>query len=199
LQPIMIPDLDYIYQTFMRGDLHPLYVDLYPALLRYAVKLTGESLAHMSEDCVQDAILHTYFHREKLESMAHWRNCLFLNIRNRAIDLIRRADCNQAFVDNALLSDDAVEDVSLAIIYQDALDVIYAAVDSLPEEQRRLFDLSFREGLKNAEIADKMCLAEITVKKRKARLLEKIRQMLGRDIDRDTLLVILTLYLRQAA
>ena len=44
-----------------------------------------------------------------------------------------------------------------------------------------------------------MCLAEITVKKRKARLLEKIRQMLGRDIDRDTLLVILTLYLRQAA
>lgn len=195
----MTPDLDLIYQAFKRGDLHPFYVGLYPALIRYAVKLTGESLAYLSEDCVQDAILDTYFHRESLETVAHWRNCLFFNIRNRAIDLIRRADCNQAFVNNALLSDDEADDISLAIIYQDALDVIYAAVDSLPEEYRGLFELSFREGLKNAEIADRMCVAEITIKKRKARMLERIRVMLGSDIDEKTIILILSFYLKQVA
>ncbi len=195
----MIPNLDSIYQSFKSGDIHPLYEDLYPSLIRYAVKLMGESLAYLSEDCVQDAILETYCHRKNLLSTAHWRNCLFMNIRNRAIDLIRRAGCNQVFLNNALLSNNEVDDISLAIIYQDALDVIYAAVDSLPEEYHQLFELSFREGLKIAEIADRMCLAEITIKKRKARLLEKIRNMLGKDIDEKTIMLILSIYLKQVA
>ena len=82
-----------------------------------------------------------------------------------------------------LISDDVEKDVSLAVIYQDALDVIYAAVDSLPEDYRELFRLSFEQGLKIAEIAEMMNVSEITVKKRKARLLEKIRRILGTDID----------------
>ena len=195
----MIPNLDSIYKSFKRGDIHPLYAELYPSLIRYAVKLTGESLAYLSEDCVQNAILETYIHRKNLASTAHWRNCLYRNIRNRAIDLIRRAGYNQEFLDNALLSDNEVDDISLAIIYQDALDVIYAAVDSLPEEYRKLFELSFREGLKNAEIADRMCVAEITIKKRKARLLERIRKVLGNDIDEKTVILILSIYFNQVA
>ncbi len=195
----MIPNLDSIFQSFKNGDIHPLYDEIYPSLIRYTVKLTGESLAYLSEDCVQDAILETYFHRKNLLSTAHWRNCLFLNIRNRAIDLIRKAGCNQVFINNTLLSDNEVDDISLAIIYQDTLDVIYTAVDSLPEDDRRLFELSFREGLRNVDIADRMCLAEITVKKRKARMLEKIRNILGKDIDEKTIILILSIYFKQVA
>ena len=96
---------------------------------------------------------------------------------------MRKAECDQNYMESVLLGDDEEEDVSLAIIYQDALDVIYGAVDALPEQYRELFRMSFEQGLKNAEIARLMSVSEITVKKRKARLIEKLRRMLGRDID----------------
>ena len=64
-------------------------------------------------------------------------------------------------------------------------------MDALPEMYRELFRLSFEQGLKNAEIAELLCVSEITVKKRKARMLEKIRRLLGRDIDNYMMLLLL--------
>ncbi len=180
---LAMPDYDYIYESFMRGNLRPLYDYVFPSLLRYAKKLTGEQLSYLAKDCVQDAIFQCYMRRDSYVSLAHWRNALFLGIRNRVIDLMRKAECDQNYMESVLLGDDEEEDVSLAIIYQDALDVIYGAVDALPEQYRELFRMSFEQGLKNAEIARLMSVSEITVKKRKARLIEKLRRMLGRDID----------------
>jgi len=178
-----MPDYDYIYESFMRGELQPLYSHVFPALLRYARKLTGDQLSYLAKDCVQDAIFHCYMRRDSLRGIEHWRNTLFISIRNRVIDLFRKADYDRVYLDSLLMSDNVEDDVSLAVIYQDALDVIYGAVDALPEKYRELFKLSFEQGLKNTEIAQMLSVSEITVKKRKARLLEKIRHILGRDID----------------
>lgn len=179
-----MPDYDDIFASFVKGDIKPLYTYVFPALLRYARKLTGDQLGYLAKDCVQDAIFQCYMHRKDYKDMAHWRNALFISIRNRVIDLMRKADCDHDYMAHlTLISDDVEKDVSLAIIYQDALDVIYAAVDSLSEEYRELFRLNFEQGLKIAEIAEMMHVSEITVKKRKARMLEKIRRILGSDID----------------
>ena len=43
--------------------------------------------------------------------------------------------------------------------------------------------MNFEEGLKNQEIARLLDVAEITVKKRKARMLELLRAYLGSDAD----------------
>lgn len=178
-----MPDYDDIYESFRRGNLRPFYANIFPSLLRYARKLTGEQLSYLAKDCVQDAIFQCYMRRDSYASMSHWRNALFISIRNRVIDLIRKAECDHNYMESVLLGRDEDEDVSLAMIYQDVLEVIYAAVDTLPEKYRELFRLSFVQGLKNTEIAEILSVAEITVKKRKARLIEKIRQILGRDID----------------
>ncbi len=186
-----MPDYYDIYESFRRGNLAPLYEHVFPALLRYARKLTGDQLAYLAKDCVQDAIFQCYMRRESFQGIEHWRNTLFVSIRNRVIDFLRKADYDRGYADSVLLSDNVEEDVSLAIIYQDALDVIYGAVDALPEMYRELFRLSFEQGLKNAEIAELLCVSEITVKKRKARMLEKIRRLLGRDIDNYMMLLLL--------
>ena len=44
--------------------------------------------------------------------------------------------------------------------------------------------------MKNAEVAKLLQVAEITVKKRKAKLIDIIRERLGRDIDENTLMII---------
>ena len=76
-----------------------------------------------------------------------------------------------------------------ALIELETLDALYEAIESLPAEYRTLLRLSFEEGLKNAEIAQRLGVAEITVKKRKARLIEMLRQRLGGNTEMILLLL----------
>ena len=69
-------------------------------------------------------------------------------------------------------------DIHRALIEQEALDQIYAVVNSLPEKYRDIFRMSFDEGLRTREIAERLNIAEVTVKKRKARLIEILRARL---------------------
>lgn len=57
------------------------------------------------------------------------------------------------------------EDIHLDYIRQETLQRLYAAIDDLHEDMRMLLEMSFEEGLKNSEIAERLGVAEITVKK----------------------------------
>lgn len=61
--------------------------------------------------------------------------------------------------------------------------MLYAAIEELPEEYRQIFDLSFEQGLRNPEVAKLLDVAEITVKKRKARMIDLLRKRLGKSSD----------------
>ena len=67
---------------------------------------------------------------------------------------------------------------------------------SLPEKHRRLFDLSFEQGLKNAEIAELLNVSESAVKKQKAGLIKMVREEMMRRTDKDFLgfLLLILLY-----
>ncbi|WP_300933507.1 sigma factor-like helix-turn-helix DNA-binding protein, partial [uncultured Duncaniella sp.] len=56
---------------------------------------------------------------------------------------------------------------------------------------RDVFDLSFEQGLKNAEIAHLLDIAEITVKKRKERLLNMLRAKLGGISEMELMMLLL--------
>ena len=82
-----------------------------------------------------------------------------------------------------------------ALIEHETLDALYAAIKSLPPNYRELLSMSFEEGLKNAEIAARLGVSEITVKKRKARMIEMLRSRLGGEIDLLTIAILLSAYL----
>lgn len=56
-------------------------------------------------------------------------------------------------------------DISYALIRQETLDRLFAAIDRLPPQYREIFELNFEQGLKNKEIARLLDVAEITFKK----------------------------------
>lgn len=186
-------DYDFIYKSFVAGRLHPFYTDFYPGLLRYAARELGDVLGYLAEDCVQDAAMKTYLHRNELDTMDRWRSYLITTVHNRVVDLTRQAAMQAEHSDRLRLELDLRDEVETAAIEQEALDMIYAAVRQLPDDYRRIFELSFEQGMKNAEVAEKLCLAEITVKKRKARLLDRIRKALGRNIDEEYLILLLAI------
>lgn len=183
-------DYDAIFEDFKDGKVFELYSRLYSGLLIFASDLLGPELAYMAEDCVQDAILDSYITRHTFESATKWRNYLLTVIRNRTVDARRKLNSHLNFIksDSNIQFDD---DISVAMISQETFDMLYAAIDALPDRYREIFTLSFEKGLKTAEIASLIGLSEIGVKKRKARMLDMLRVKLGLK-SRDDVLFIIT-------
>lgn len=194
--------IDYtpVYRAFMKGRMSLLYEVMYPGLLRYAAGILGDELAYLAEDCVQDAVMATYERRSAFADTEHWRRYLILSIRNRALKVVRHKDVCDSYADNLGESEQDVErDISHELIRQETLDTLYAAIDSLPEKYRQIFDMSFEQGMKNAEIAHLLDIAEITVKKRKERLIALLRARLGGISDIEMLAILLDLGLLNEA
>lgn len=87
-------------------------------------------------------------------------------------------------------------DAARALIEHETLDSLYAAIRNLPDDYRQLLRMSFEEGMKNADIAAALGVAEITVKKRKVRLLEMLRRSMGDNCDILTIGFMLSAMLR---
>lgn len=174
--------LDYtrIYEEFVKGEMTRLYELMYPGLLLYAARTLGDDLAYMAEDCVQDAVMATYVNRGTLEDAVHWRRYLIMSVHNRALKQLRHQSVRDVYTAHAETEDEMTEgDVSHEMIRQETLDTLYAAIEELPDMYREVFELSFEQGLKNAEIAAMLDVAEITVKKRKERMIEMLRRRMG--------------------
>lgn len=163
----------------MRGEMTRFYSLMYPGLLLYAARLLGDDLAYLAEDCVQDAVMSTYLNRASLEGAAHWRRYLLTSIHNRALKMLRHKNVSESFTVEGTRGAELVNDMNHELIRQETLDTLHAAIEALPEKYREILELSFGQGLRNAEIATLLDVAEITVKKRKERLLTLLRQRLG--------------------
>lgn len=166
------------------------YTVIYPRLLSYASRILGPKLSYMAEDCVQEAVMNTYMRRDELTDMNKWRAWLLTAVRNNALMMLRKDDLGRRYAEYGMLSADEAEDISLALIEQDVYVELFSIVRSLPEKYRRVFELSFEQGLKNVEVAALLNVAEITVKKRKAKLLDMLRERLGGNIDEHYIMLI---------
>lgn len=184
-------DYHNIYRQFISGRMGAFYKTFYSQLLLYAAGILGERLSFMAEDCVQNAVLTTYLHRDELEDMEKWRGWLIKSVRNNALMQLRGEEQRLRYERHGLMSQDEAEDIYLATIEQEVYTELFAAIESLPEKYRQIFDLCFSSGMKNIEVAELLNIAEITVKKRKAKMIALLREKLGKNIDEAYLLLIL--------
>lgn len=171
-------DYDYIYKSFIAGDVTPFYEDLYPGLLVYASRQLGDELSYLAEDCVQDAVMSSYTGRHLFKSSPAWYTYILKCIYHSSIKLLRKHRSRNNYLDSGEISH-VTSDLDVAMLEQETLDMLYAAIESLPPKYREVLRLSYKEGLKNAEIAERLGVAEITVKKWKAGILVMLRERLG--------------------
>lgn len=183
--------LDEIFNEFIAGKMAPFYERYYPGMVMYASRILGDELHWMADDCVQDAVLDAYQKRHMFHSAAGWRSHMLACIHNKAVTALRKLSAMRNYTDRGDV--ETIEsDATLALVEHETLDSLYAAIESLPQEYRELLRMSFEEGMKNSEIARALGVAEITVKKRKVKLLEMLRKNMGENLDLMTIAILLT-------
>ncbi len=167
-----------------------LYGRYYKVLMLYAFKMTDDRDA--AEDIVQNVFLGLWEKRETFHDEESVRSYLYLTVRCRVIDQVRRAKVEGKYKSYAqkeaaeMLDAQAEEDVFTHEVYRRLFD----AINELPPRQRELF-LLYMQGKKNAEIAQVMDITEETIRAHKKRALKTLRQKMG---GKDDLLLLLLLF-----
>ncbi len=131
----------------------------------------------LAKDIVHSAFVKLWETRQTISPGVGVKSYLYKIIANNCQDILRH-DAIQLKHQKQVLkyeSELAIDNIDLKQLSAD----IDKAVSALPEQMRRVFELSRFEGLKYAEIANRLNISVKTVETQMSRALEKLRVALS--------------------
>src|SRR5665648_21909 len=171
---------------------------------RYYLRLCGfanKFIANTpeSEEIVQEVFLNIWKKRDQLQLNNEIRPYLFKSVQNLCFNFIE----HQKVVENyysviEVVYKNQAEDFNTyeSVLYNEFQAKAETAIESLPEQCRRIFKMSRQDGLKYTEIAEKLGISVKTVETQMSRALSKLKTELR---DYLAILLICLLYTSDAA
>ena len=104
---------------------------------------------------------------------------LYTCVRNACISILRKVNSQQNYLSEQ--DEEYERELSAAIIEQETLDRLHAAIRELPEKYRQLFELSYEQGLHHAEVARLLGISIDGVQKRRAKIVSILRDKFKDD------------------
>ena len=142
----------------------------------------------LAEEIVNDVFIKIWEDGNKLSIEISLKSYIYKAVINRSINLLQKIKKEQQlqeelpFVFDQSYEMMKIEENEMAIM-------LYAAIDNLPQQCRKVFELSRFEHLKQQEIADKLGISIKTVKNHITHALKE----LNKNLDNYMVLIILTL------
>ena len=168
-----------IYKDFKSGHIDSLYAECFSSLKSFAARYLTDNYAMMAEDCVQDAIVNAYQTRQTFTSPMQMKAYLYTCVRNACISILRKVNSQQNYLSEQ--DEEYERELSAAIIEQETLDRLHAAIRELPEKYRQLFELSYEQGLHHAEVARLLGITIDGVQKRRTKIVSILRDKFKDD------------------
>lgn len=145
----------------------------YPGLCIYAQKMIALQ-EEEARDIVQDVFVKFWNNRQKLDIQFSIRSYLFIAVKNRCFDLLRKQ--NRSIKLHEISNENDTGDESFETYILTELEALFNnSLNKLPERCREIFELSRLHGLKNREIAEKLNLSEKTVENQITKALHILR------------------------
>jgi RNA polymerase sigma-70 factor, ECF subfamily len=157
-----------------------LFKKYFPKLCVYCRFKFGFDL-DLAEDVVNTSFIKLWEARQSLTTDLSPKSFLYTIINNTSLNILKHEKVKQQHAQLILkTASEAVEQNSFDSVDLKQLRTdINAAISELPEQMRRIFELSRFEGLKYGEIAAQLNISVKTVETQMSRALAKLRQRLA--------------------
>lgn len=151
----------------------------YPALCFFANKILNDR--PVAEDIVEEVFIKLWKKEPDFNKHKNIKAALYIAVKNASLNYIKaqsRDRLNKAGLQFHLQG--ASEDCILnEITRAEVLREVYAELQQLPAQCRKVMELYFREGLNHKDIADQLGITVSTVKNQKARGIQILKKKLG--------------------
>jgi len=160
--------------AFQKGDqqaFDALFRAWYAPLCRYAARLLDGDMDD-AEDVVQQTFIKLWEQRETLPIQFSVKAYLYKMVHNRSLNRLRDAQTRRR---HSEISVSFGNDMAPPVEVSDLQTRLHAALEQLPTECRRIFELSRFEELKYREIADQLNISIKTVETQMGKALRLMR------------------------
>lgn len=158
----------------------------------YSIAYELTDATAVAEEIVQDVFLKVWVKRSSLHEVTHFRAYLFTITRNYVFTALKRIARKESIEVNAIQGTPYyTHDTEDRVLNNEYTRILQAAIDRLPEQQKQVYNLIKKEGLKREEAAAALHLSPETVKSHLAQAMRSIRTYCLTRLDVSIALIIL--------
>lgn len=159
----------------------------------YAMHFTHSVAA--SEEAVQEIFLKIWLHKERLRQIDRFEAYLYTITRNLCFDHLKKLaherTMKRQWSQSAKRSEESADTRVICNNYEN---LIHQALELLPPQQKKIYTLSFYQGQKQEEIAQRLHISRNTVKVHLAKARAAVRNYLAAHVDKAILLLITSFF-----
>lgn len=154
-----------------------LFFKYLPVLQSFAYKFTKSE--HATEEIIQDTFLRIWLNRDKLEQVENVKAYLYKYVSNECLSYVRKKLKEEKAIDLLKNAHSDTENSTMDAIHLNEINrIVAAAVDKLPQQRKKVYELSRGEGKTIPEISDILGVSPSTVKNTLVIALKNIRENL---------------------
>lgn len=142
------------------GAFKELFFDFYPSLCVFAQRYI--SSPETCEDIVQDTFFHLWKNRKKIEVTSSFRNLLITSVKNNCTNYLRKQSVRQRHAEKQVVPD-SIDTPETIYTIGELEETLLTALEQMPENVRRAFELSRFENMTYHQIAEEMSVSPKTV------------------------------------
>ncbi len=164
-----------IFKVAEKKAFQLLYDTYYENLVLFANQIIDDSQA--AEDIVQDCLVKFWVSKRYLTLDVGLDKYVFQAVKFSSLNYVRGGKRKRAIhehVTREMLSKESLPNDE----YVEILEVVYKAIDQLPEERRHIFMMVFVDGKSYQEVMDQLQISKNTVKTQLNRSLKFLRKKL---------------------
>jgi len=154
-----------------------LFTRFYAPLCFFAENILKDKQA--AEDMVQDMLLKVWQRQGNFEQFTALRSFLYTGVRNACFNQLEKLKVKARHEGHALANSVSDADSLHLMIRAEVVRQLYAVMDTLPEQCRKVIRMTFEEGMKPKEIADELGVTISTVNNQKMRGLKLLKDRLS--------------------
>lgn len=171
-------------EAVSRGDeqaFESLFLHYFPRIKGFisGILQNGEE----AEDISQDIFVSMWQNRERLTSIDNLNAYLFRIAKNTVFRHIERSllfkDYQEQQTERSLLFPTNNDNIEEEIYAKELEYLISIAVEKMPSQRKRIYQMSRMEGLSNEEIAERLVISKRTVENHLTLALADIRKLIG--------------------